>query len=101
MSDANHDCRVLITAPRRSSATPNANGTYALYTVSSYSLESHTETNEIRVLDLKTGHSTLFSDDANNKEPTWLPGDQIVWLRRGAIATEIWIGNACPVEAKE
>lgn len=97
----NRNCRVLITAPRRSSATPNASGTYALYTVSSYSLEAHTETNEIRVLSLKTGQSFLFSDDEDNKEPTWLLGDQIIWLRRRENVTEIWIGNAGPTEAKK
>lgn len=101
ISNINHDSRVLVTAPRRSTAVPNASGTYALYTVSSYSLQSHTETIEIRVLSLKTGLSVLFSDDANNKEPTWLLEDQIIWLRQRNNATEIWIGNAGHSEAKK
>lgn len=92
---------MLVSTPRRSNATPNATGTYALYTLSRYSLESHTETQEIRVLDLKTGHTALFSDNANNKEPTWLQGDQVIWLsRRDTGVTELWIGNAGETDKK-
>ena len=87
--------RVFISTPRRSNATPNATGTYALYTLSRYSLESHTEGKEIRVLNLETGRAALFSDNTNNKEPTWLEGNQVIWLSgKGEGATEIWIGNA-------
>jgi hypothetical protein len=48
---------VLLSAPRRSAGVPNANGSYVLFTVSSYSFESHSKTNELRVLDTKTNES--------------------------------------------
>ena len=87
--------RLLITAPRRSSALPNDNGTYALFTVSTYSLESHSETVEIKVLNLRTGQTTLFSDDASHKSPQWLVVNQILWLKAtDGGETQLWVGTA-------
>ncbi|MCJ1309609.1 hypothetical protein MMC25_003269 [Agyrium rufum] len=83
----------FISSPRRSAATPNASGHYALYTVSTYSFESHSETKETRILDLESGQSFLFSDDAKNQSPQWLTTDQIFWTREGPSGTtEVWIG---------
>lgn len=92
---------MLITAPRRSPATPNDDGSYALYTVSKYSLDSHSETKEIRVINIKTGQMTLFSNDSKDKEPSWLKGNQIVWSKEvdGGV-TELWIGTAGEDEKK-
>ncbi|CAF9943394.1 MAG: hypothetical protein ALECFALPRED_000266 [Alectoria fallacina] len=85
----------FISSPRRSPAIPNDNGTLALYTLSTYSLESHSEGKEIRVLDLFTGKSTLFSDDAKNKDVAWLQDEQVLWLREGeGGVTEVWCGFA-------
>jgi len=93
--------RVLITTPRRSPAAPNPTGSHALYTVSKYSLESHTETKEIRVLYLATGQDTLFSDDQRNKDPSWLIGTQVLWLREADDgSTELWIGTAGEADKK-
>lgn len=87
--------RAFISTPRRSPAVPNDNGTLGLYTLSTYSLESHSEGKEIRILDLVTGKSALFSDDAKNKEITWLQDEQVLWLReREGGVTEMWCGIA-------
>jgi Tol biopolymer transport system component len=79
---------VLLSAPRRSAATPNSDGTLALFTVSTYSFESHSKTSEIRVLDIKTGQSKVLSNDLNASEPTWL-GDKnlVLWLKGGEKGT--------------
>jgi hypothetical protein len=75
---------VLLSAPRRSAATPNPAGTLALFTVSTYSFQSHSKTSEIRVLDIKTGQSKLLTSDINASEPTWLLQDNLVlWLKGG------------------
>jgi hypothetical protein len=75
---------ILLSAPRRSAAAPNPAGTLAVFTVSSYSFQSHSKTSEIRVLDIKTGYSELLSNDLNAREPTWLLEDDLVgWLTDG------------------
>lgn len=79
---------VLLSAPRRSSAIPNKDGTLALFTVSTYSFQSHSKTGEIRVLDIKTGQTKLLSSEADASEPTWL-GDKnlVLWLKGGEKGT--------------
>ncbi|KIN04004.1 hypothetical protein OIDMADRAFT_194096 [Oidiodendron maius Zn] len=69
---------VLLSAPRRSLATPNPAGTLALFTVSTYSFQFHSKTSEIRVLDIKTGQSKLLSSDGTASEPTWLLDNDLV-----------------------
>ena len=92
---SNKKYRAFISSPRRSPAIPNDRGTLALYTLSTYSLESHSEGKEIRVLNLFTGKSTLFSDDAKNKDVAWLQDEQVLWLREGeGGVTEVWCGFA-------
>ncbi|KAH8815100.1 dipeptidyl-peptidase-like protein V precursor [Xylogone sp. PMI_703] len=79
---------VLLSAPRRSAAIPNSQGTLALFTVSTYSFESHSKTSEIRLLDIGTGDSRLVTRDLNASEPNWLgDGDLIVWLKAGEKGT--------------
>ncbi|KAI9679955.1 MAG: hypothetical protein M1817_004970 [Caeruleum heppii] len=74
---------VIIGAPRRSSAIPNATGTLALYTVSRYSFESRERSSQICIYNLHSRNSTVFTDDNNASEPNWFgDGNQIVWLRR-------------------
>ncbi len=78
-----NESRVLLSAPRRSPAVPNADGTLALYTLSTYSFESHKRTSEIRLLDLANGQSTLITNDEDASEPNWLGhGNQIIWLKK-------------------
>jgi hypothetical protein len=79
---------VLLSAPRRSAGNPNANGTLALYTVSTYSFENHSKTSEIRVLDIKSGQSKLLSNDLKASEPTWLSEKNLLlWLKGGEKGT--------------
>jgi len=86
---------VLLSAPRRSAATPNNDGTLALFTVSTYSFQSHSKSVEIRILDIKTGQSTLLSNDLNASEPTWLDTCCMVWLQGGDKgATKLLLGDA-------
>jgi hypothetical protein len=88
---ANTNCpisQVLLSAPRRTAAIPNPDGTLALFTVSTYSFESHSKTSEIRVLDIKTGQTKTLSKDVNASEPTWLgKGNLLLWLKGGEKGT--------------
>ena len=72
----------MLGAPRRSTAEPNAEGTFALYSVSTYSFESHTKTNEIRLLDLTSKQSTLITNEKGVSESHWLE-DEILYLEAG------------------
>lgn len=74
---------VLLSAPRRSAATPNDDGSLALFSTSTYSFDTHSKKAEIRVLDIATGQSTLLTDDLNASEPTWLGGNVVIWLVHG------------------
>lgn len=75
---------ILLSAPRRSSAVPNAEGTLALFSVSTYSFDSHTKRSEIRLLDIATGQSRVLSSDTNVSEPVWLGDkDLVLWLKGG------------------
>lgn len=52
--------KVLLSAPRRSAGVPNSSGTHVLYTVSTYSFESHGKTNKLRVLDARSGVTIII-----------------------------------------
>lgn len=92
---------LLISAPRPSSAAPNAEGTLALYTVEEYELNSHTERKSARILDIGTGKTSLFSDDQRNSSYQWLIGSLILWQRKGENgSTELWIGSAKDTEER-
>lgn len=87
---------VLLSAPRRGPAIPNHDGTLALYSVSTYSFDDHEETKEIWILDIKTGSSTLFTNDSEAHDAQWL-GDgtnAIIWLQSGPKGiTSLMIGD--------
>jgi hypothetical protein len=72
---------VLLSAPRRSAGRPNCDGTCALYTISTYSFESHSKSSEVRILDLKTTESTLLTSEASASEPNWLDRDTAIYLQ--------------------
>lgn len=79
---------VMLSAPRRSAATPNSAGTYALFTVTTYSFDSHTRTSEIRILNIETGQSKVLSNDLGASEPTWVGLKNLVlWLKGGEKGT--------------
>ena len=74
---------------------PNENGRLASYTLSTYSLDSHSEGKEIRILNLDNGTTALFSDDSKNKDIQWLGNDCVLWLREAeGGTTEVWSGMA-------
>ena len=73
---------VLLSAPRRSSASPNSAGTLAVFTVSTYSFESHQKTSEIKVLDISSGTQSLITNAEGTSEPSWLGGEnELLWLK--------------------
>jgi hypothetical protein len=95
--------RLLISAPQRSPATPNKDGTHALFTVSTYSIESNNETKEVKILDLhdKDNAITTFSDDKAIEEPQWLLGSQILWKKvKDGGCTELWAAEAVAGDKK-
>jgi len=72
---------VFLSAPRRSAAVPNATGTLALFTVTEYSFKTHSRSYKIKVLDIKTGQSTVLSEDAACQEPTWLTETEYIYIK--------------------
>jgi hypothetical protein len=74
---------VLLAAPRRSAAIPNRNGTRVLYTQSKYSFQSHSKLSEVRVLNDRTGQSSILTNDPSAREPAWLDGNVAIWLQSG------------------
>ncbi|PYI03528.1 alpha/beta-hydrolase [Aspergillus sclerotiicarbonarius CBS 121057] len=87
---------LLITAPRVSAAVPNDEGKLALYTFSTYDLESHTNLSEVKLLDLETGKSTRYSNNPKESSFRWLHKTSLLWQRESekGKATELWIGDA-------
>ncbi|KAI0136521.1 prolyl oligopeptidase [Xylariales sp. AK1849] len=78
---------VLLSAPRRSAAVPNETGTLALYTVTTYSFESHSRSAAIKVLDIKTGQSTTLHEDKPYSEPTWVTESEFLLVKSGEKGT--------------
>ena len=87
---------VLLSAPRRSSASPNSAGTLAVFTVSTYSFESHKKTSEIKVLDTTSGAQSLVTNAEGISEPSWLgDGNELLWLKSADKGhTQLVVGNA-------
>ena len=53
------------------------------------------------MLDLKSGRTTLFTDDSRFKQASWLKGDEVVALKEvEGGSTEVWIGRAGKDEKK-
>jgi dipeptidyl aminopeptidase/acylaminoacyl peptidase len=89
------DPKVLLSAPRRSAGVPNAAGSHVLFTTSTYSFDSHSKSNEFRLLDTRSGESTVLSDKAVDAV-NWLDGgdEEFVWLQSGEKeGTEVWVGS--------
>ncbi|KAJ4345656.1 uncharacterized protein N0V89_011790 [Didymosphaeria variabile] len=83
---------VLLSAPRRSEGNPNSDGSKILYSTSTYSFEEHAKTSEIRVLDVKSGETSLISDSEGASEPQWLDDDTVLLLSEGKEATSVKVG---------
>jgi hypothetical protein len=69
--------RTLLSTPRFGPALPNAAGTHALHTISSYSFESHSSSNEICIIDVKSRKSRVVTKDDTVSEPNWLGVDDL------------------------
>lgn len=92
---------VLLSAPRRSPATPNSSGTLALFAVSTYSFQTHEKTAELRILDIETGQSKVVVNDTRAKDAVWLgDGNRIIWLQGGdqgitkLLSTDVGLADA-------
>ena len=83
---------VLLSAPRRSAGNPNSDGSKVLYSTSTYSFEEHAKTSEIRVLDVKSGETSLITNDEGASEPQWLNDETVLLLSEGKDGTSIKIG---------
>lgn len=71
----------MLSAPRRGSAIPNAEGTLAIYTSSTYNFTTHKRKYSLSVLDLSNGTSWLFSNSSAVSNALWLGnGTTILWL---------------------
>ncbi|KAF2836397.1 dipeptidyl-peptidase-like protein V precursor [Patellaria atrata CBS 101060] len=85
---------VLLSAPRRSAGVPNWNGSFVLYSVSTYSFAEQERKSEIRVLNVLTGESTLLTNQSGAREPNWLDDGSVLLLTSGDEgATNIVIGS--------
>ncbi|KAI5862169.1 Alpha/Beta hydrolase protein [Durotheca rogersii] len=85
---------VLLSAPRRSAAVPNSTGTLALFAVTQYSFDTHTKSYAIKVLDVKTGQSSVLFDDPTYTEPTWISDTEFVFVKNGDSSTNLLVGDA-------
>ena len=88
---------ILLSAPRRSSASLNNAGTLAVYTVSTYSFELHKKTSEIKVLDISGGTQSLVTNAEGTSEPNWLGGgNELLWLKSSGENghTQLVVGSA-------
>ncbi|KAK4984386.1 hypothetical protein LTR50_006641 [Elasticomyces elasticus] len=86
--------KVLLSAPRRSAGIPNEAGTAVLYTISTYSFESHEKAVELRVLDFKSGESVLLVQDNGVSDPVWLEDDVFAYLKSGKEGkSEVIVGS--------
>ena len=73
--------KVLLSAPRRSAGIPNASGTKVLYTLSTYSFETHEKTIELRVLDVDSGDSHELAKNDEISALNWLDDDEFACLQ--------------------
>ncbi|KYK55534.1 hypothetical protein DCS_07497 [Drechmeria coniospora] len=80
---SNFTPEVLLSAPRRSTAIPNPSGQLALYTVSSYSFDTHCKSSSIRILNIKDGSSEIISDNLGATDPVWLSDEEVLYLQPG------------------
>ncbi|KAK8186071.1 dipeptidyl-peptidase-like protein V precursor [Phyllosticta citribraziliensis] len=77
----------LLSAPRRGDGIPNADGSKVLYSVSTYDFQDHSQSSEIRVLDVASKKSTLVTDNADASDPTWLENGDVLILAPGSNGT--------------
>ncbi len=86
----------MLSAPRRSTALPNSDGTLALYTTSEYNFTTHEHTYGTWVLETGSGGSTLWSNSSAIGEVHWLGDAGAVFWTVGEDdgTTSFWVGEA-------
>ncbi|KAF2263328.1 hypothetical protein CC78DRAFT_465911 [Lojkania enalia] len=91
----------MLSAPRRSTLTPNPSGKLAYFSVSQYSFEGQESSGAWKLLNTETGEITdagLSADEVN--EIVWIPGSETGILYINGTNEEIpggvtlWIGDA-------
>lgn len=73
--------KVLLSAPRRSAGVPNPSGSLVLYTISTYNFDSHSKSNELRVLEVASGESHVLAQEDEISDVNWLNEDEFVCLQ--------------------
>ncbi|KAF4510727.1 hypothetical protein G6O67_002597 [Ophiocordyceps sinensis] len=82
---------VLLSAPRRSAGVPNSTGELVLYTVSSYSFETHSRSSSVRVLNIADGSSHIISEDPAASDPVWIAEKDVLYFKAGDKGcTNLW-----------
>ncbi|KAJ4003321.1 hypothetical protein NW752_011773 [Fusarium irregulare] len=72
---------VMLSAPRRSPGAPNSTGELILYTISTYSFETHSVSSQIRVLNIKDDSSHVITDDTHDTSPFWIGEKEVGFIR--------------------
>lgn len=101
-STTNFTPEEMLSAPRRGTALPNSDGTLALYTLSTHSFETHSNSRGLYVMDLSNGSTWLFSNSSAIGEATWLgSGATILWtVSEDDGTTSLLVGDATDPSAK-
>lgn len=73
----------MISAPRRTPAIPNTQGTLAIYLSTAYSFEDQKKTSKISLLDCASGESRDIYEGADVHDAVWGFEDQVLWLQKG------------------
>ncbi|KAI9740368.1 MAG: putative dipeptidyl-peptidase 5 [Cirrosporium novae-zelandiae] len=89
----------MLSAPRRSEAVPNPSGDIAFFSVSQYSFDEHDSTSYWALLDLKTGDTSILTNDSNVSEIIWLGSEptSVLYINgtneEVAGGVELWISD--------
>ncbi|RDA83768.1 hypothetical protein CP532_5199 [Ophiocordyceps camponoti-leonardi (nom. inval.)] len=73
----------LLSAPRRSPGIPNWSGDLVLYSVMSYSFETHSRSSSIRVLNIKHGLSYRIADEPDASDAVWIGDEDVLYFKPG------------------
>src|SRR5579859_1091709 len=73
----------LLSTPRRGPAIPNSNGTWAIYTESTYSFSTDSRTGGLYLLPLSTKHkhdAKLLINGTEASDPVWLSNSTLLYV---------------------
>jgi dipeptidyl aminopeptidase/acylaminoacyl peptidase len=73
--------QLLLSAPRRSAGIPNPSGTTVLFTTTSYSFQSHSQTTKFQALVVQTDETIDIATNQEISDINWLDDDRFVCLR--------------------